>query len=291
LNRLGIYLLLLFSSAFLYAQNTQINWEFSGMVTNESGEHYQYFFELKRQDKEFRASAIVLDGDNKAVLLQENSSAVLEQSEATRWTVGNLFLRFNPITNNWIFGVKNKDGTGFNFKVDMFGLSDEAISKKQDIHSGLELLVSQTGRLNGHLQTGSDKKEQFVTAQRAWLKQVWLSQPLSLKQPLRGVLCQFKDGNAFYAMHLEDSHALRASVAGWRNALGASLSMSQFVGVKEEEKNEGSWMIQIASPKVKLSLKNMLLQADKEQKLVMGMTKEMPGFCTISQLEIGATLG
>ena len=39
-------------SGFSPAQSAQANWVFSGMVTNENGEHYAYFFQMQRHENE-----------------------------------------------------------------------------------------------------------------------------------------------------------------------------------------------------------------------------------------------
>ncbi|WP_051555096.1 hypothetical protein [Legionella fairfieldensis] len=265
----------------------QAYWVFSGIVANESGEHYSYYFQMQRKDQELQAIATLIDSQTREVLLFEEASTILDHPEATNWRAERIFMQFNPINNSWVFGVKAKNDKGFNFKVDMLR---EAISTPaiQDLRSGVELLVNQTGRLNGHLQIGEANKEQFVTASKAWFKQVWVSKPQEALHPLTGILCQFNDGSAFYAVNMQEPDALRGAVAGWRDTQGMPISMSQFVSVNEAE--ESMWYIHIPSPKVRLSLRDALAKETEKHHLIAGLTEGLPGFCVISKDEIAQQL-
>ncbi|CDZ77461.1 hypothetical protein BN59_01744 [Legionella massiliensis] len=264
----------------------QAYWVFSGIVTNENGEHYDYYFQMQRKDTQFHALATLIDSQSKAVLLFEESDATVENFVATNWHVGKIFMHFNPINNSWVFGVKTKENKGFNFKVDMLGQT-KITPLNHDLRSGVELSVNQTGRLNGHLQTDEkSSKDQFVTAAKAWFKQIWVSKSQDTMHPLTGVLCQFNDGSGFYAVNLQEPDALRGAVAGWRDVQGTAIPMSQFVSIKENE--AGQWSIQISSPKVLLSLQDALAKTGEKHQLIAGLTEgDRPGFCTISRDEIG----
>ncbi|KTC87223.1 hypothetical protein [Legionella brunensis] len=262
----------------------QADWVFSGTVTNESGERYSYYFQMHRKDTQFHAIAALIDGQTKNLLLFEESSATIEKPDVSNWHVGRAFLQFNPINNSWIFGVKTKEKKGFNFKADMLR-NVQNTSIVQDLRSGVELLINQTGRLNGHLQTGEGSIEQFVTAPKAWFRQVWVSKPQETFHPFTGVLCQFNDGSAFYALNLQETDALRGAIAGWRDAQGTPVLMSQFVTIKEAK--EGIWSIQVASPKVQLLLQDALVKEGEKHQIIAGVTDDLkPGFCSISKDEI-----
>lgn len=273
----------------LSLHSNQADWTFSGIVTNENGERYHYFFQIQRNNTRFHGLATVIDGQTKAVLIYEEGSTLIEQPELTHWQVGNMFLRFNPINNSWVFGVKNKGQKGFNFKVDLFGLTDKQRSRPQDLRSGIELLISQTGHLNGHLQideTGHNQ-EQFVTAKKAWFRQIWVDKPQVIKHPLTSILCEFNNGSAFYSVTIPEADALRGSIASWRDEQGNPVVMSQFVTIHEEK--NAIWQIHIPSPKVVLSLSNALDNINETHQLIIGpVTGLMPGFCAVSQEEIDA---
>lgn len=264
---------------------SQADWVFSGTVTNESGERYSYYFQMHRKESEFHAVAALIDSQTKNLILFEESNAVIEKPEASNWRIGNSFLQFNSITNSWIFGIKTKEKKGFNFKADMLK-TDQSTPNVQNLRPGVDLLIHQTGRLNGHLQTGQRGSEQFVTASKAWFRQVWVSKPQASPHPFTGILCQFNDGSGFYAVNLQETDALRGALAGWRDAQGIPMPMSQFVTIKEPE--EGLWSIQVASPKINLMLQDMLAKEDEQHHLVVGVTNGlMPGFCAISKDEVG----
>lgn len=259
----------------------QADWVFSGMVTDESGDRYHYYFEIQRKYQVFHAVATLVSGENKNVVLYEESNAIIEKPDATHWQVGRIFLHFNPITDSWVFGVENQHNLGFNFKVEMLGQSDLALSKQQDLRTGVELLVSQTGRLNGHLQIGEDKKELFVTAPKSWFKQIWAAESQVLNYPLSGVLCEFDDGSVFYMVDPENSKALkRSSIVGLRDIKGAAVSVSQFAEVSEKE---GNWLIDMGSTGKKFSLQDMLIKNSETHQIIAGLTEDAAGFCTISR--------
>ncbi|KTD26128.1 Uncharacterised protein [Legionella lansingensis] len=263
----------------------QGDWVFSGTVINESGERYNYYFQMHRKGTQFSAVAALIDGQTKAALVFEESSATIAQPEISNWRVGHTFLKFNPINNSWIFGVKTKDKKGFNFKADML-TQVEHRPAVQDLRSGMELLVNQTGRLNGHVQHGADGTEEFVTGQKAWFRQIWLSKPQESLHPFTGILCQFNDGSGFYAVNLQEADALRGAIAGWRDPQGKPGSMSQFVSIKEGK--DGLWSIHINSPKINLLLQDALAKEGEKHHLIAGVTDDLwPGFCAINKDEIG----
>lgn len=269
--------------AVLSMSSPQADWAFSGVVTNESGEHYNFYLQIQRNNKQLKGVATLIDEVNKNVVLYEEGSSLIEVTDGTSWQVGHIFLRFNPINNSWVFGVKTSHDKGFNFKVDMLGLSEKVSSKQQGLRQGVEFLISQTGRLNGHIQTGG--KEQFITAPKAWFRQIWVSKPQTFNHPFTGILCDFHDGSAFYSVSLQEPDALRGAIAGWRDEKGTPVAMSQFVSLEEEK--EGSWQIRIPSPKVNLTLEDMLVNINSNHRLIAGIINgNMTGFCAISQNEI-----
>ena len=258
------------------------NWAFSGVVTSESGENYGYFFQMQRDGDEFHTIAALFDGQNKQPILLDESQAVIPQPTPYNWHVGRAFLRFNPINDSWIFGLKTEDKKGFNFKVDMLK-QDDTIPAALDLRPGVELLVNQTSHLNGHIQAGKDSKEEFVTSKNAWFRQVWLKENQEKSQPFRGVLCRFNDGSGFYSVNMLEADALRGAVAGWRNEEGISAVMSQFINVKQDVK--GPWHIRVASPSLHLVLSDFI----EKNSVIAGFVTEgkAPGFCMLSNGVLG----
>lgn len=260
------------------------NWAFSGMVTNETGEHYGYFFQMKRDGDQFHAIAALVDGETKSLVLLEESDAIIHDAAPYNWHVGRTFLRFNPINDSWIFGLQANQKKGFNFKVDM-PKQTENIPIAQDLREGVELLMSQTSNLNGHIQIGDGHKEQFVTSKNAWFRQVWLSNQQEKMFPYIGVLCRFNDGSGFYSVNMSESDALRGAVAGFKDGQGMPIMISQFINVTQEDA-EGPWHIRIASPSLHYILADFIQQ---NSIVAAGFVHEdkTQGFCLVSKDTVG----
>ncbi len=270
-------------TGFLPAESTHANWAFSGVVVSESGENYGYLFQMQRDDNQFHVIVALFDAQTKAVLFRDDSHAIITDPNIYNWHVGHSFLRFNPINASWIFGFKDQDKKGFNFKVDMLK-QPEHDQATQNLRQGVEFVVRQTGQLNGHIQAGIDSKEQFVTAKSAWFRQIWLTNHQDKSHQLSGVLCRFNDGSGFYSMNMPEPDALRGAIAGWFDAQGMPLVMSQFINVKQTPEG-GSWHIRIASPNLHFILTDSLQQ----NSVVAGFVdeKNKQGFCMLSNDAIG----
>lgn len=290
---------------FFPTDSVRANWVFSGMVTNENGESYDYLFQLQRDDHDFHAIVALIDAQTKKVILQEDSQAHFDTSELYNWTVGRAFLRFNSINDSWVFGLYDQNKHGFNFKVDMLN-QPEHDPVTQYFRHGISFVVVQTGQLNGHIQVGDDK-EQFVTAKNAWFRQIWLtntkhsssvaaapcvagscdkaSLPKSAESvvkdtnQLNGLLCRFNDGSGLYSMKVLEADSLRGAVAGLFNTEGLSTAVSQFIHV--EQKEDSTWSIRISSPKMHLMLTDLI----KQHEITAGFVseKDKQGFCMLSQ--------
>lgn len=261
---------------------THAHWVFSGVVTNESGDSYGYFFQMQRNGDQFHSIAALFDGQSKQVILLDEGQALIHDATPYNWRVGRAFLQFNSINDSWIFGLKTQDNKGFNFKVDTLKQA-ETHPVVQDLRVGVELLINQTNRLNGHVQAGGDEKEQFVTAKNAWFRQIWLTDNEDMSHQFTGVLCRFNDGSGFYSVNISEADALRGAVAGWSDEQGLSAVVSQFINVKQDP--SGPWHIRIASPHLHLVLSDFI----KQHSVVAGFVAEgkAPGFCMLSKDVIG----
>ncbi|MDA9272001.1 hypothetical protein N9Q05_01280 [bacterium] len=278
---------------FSPADATHVNWVFSGIVANEAGENYDYLFQMQRDGHVFHVIVALFDAQNKSPLIQVDDVATIDDPSTYNWHVGHAFMQFNPINASWIFGVKDQDKKGFNFKVDMLRQTDQG-PIAQNLRQEIEFVVSQTGQLNGHIQTGIEGKEQFVTAKNAWFRQIAstakqsavLSKELETADKvhqLQGVLCRFDDGSGFYSMNMFETDAQQGAVAGWFDAMGAPSAMSQFINVKQDI--DGPWHIRIASPSIHLILTDSI----KQNAVVAGFVaeKDKQGFCMLSEDAIG----
>ncbi|QDQ40661.1 hypothetical protein E3226_009780 [Legionella geestiana] len=262
---------------------------FSGLVTSEDGERYGYYFRMRRNLGRFWATALVVRAKNNKVILFEDAEAILEDGSKASWRVGRAFVRYNPINDSWIFGVKPEGRAGFNFRVDMLKPGTNT-RETHALHKGITLEITQTSRVNGHLQTTDG--EVFVTAPHAWFRQVVLKEQMALDSTLMGLFCRFSDGSGFYAARLPEKSALRGAVAGWRDASGQSQEMSQFVQVHKGE--DGVWKVMLSAPKRELSFVNALLPPPesgfvRQPELVAGFFdyQNTTGFCAFSEDFIG----
>lgn len=255
-------------------------WTFSGIVTNEGGEQFGYFFQLEKQGTQFHVQSALLDGTTNKVIFSYNQEEKLETAVDNKWKVGYAFLRFNPINESWVFGVKTAEKKGFNFKVDMLNPPIEQ-SETQTLRPGLEALVHQTSRLNGHILTESKEAEQFVTANNAWFSKVWLSAKQESAHDLNSSFCRFNDGSGFYTENLKEADAKRAALASWRDAAGNVVKMSQFVS--RDVLDNKTWKISLILPKLEFKLVNQL-EDNASDHLAAGFFQEPPkGFCFFSQ--------
>jgi uncharacterized protein YhaN len=297
-NWLRLASLLLIFSIKTYAVETEVvittpivepnnaYWTFSGIVANESGEQFGYFFQMEKQGTQFHVQSALLNGQTNKVIFSYDKKETISSSIDNKWKIGDAFLRFNPINESWVFGVKTAEKKGFNFKVDMLNQPIEN-SEIQTLRPGLEALVHQTSRLNGHLKVGSEAQEQFVTANNAWFSKTWLSAKQDSLHDINSSFCRFNDGSGFYTENLKEKDAKRAALASWRDALGNSVKMSQFIS-KDFIDNK-TWKIRLALPKLEIKFENQLDDNSASSRLVAGFFKEnVKGFCFLSQQEFTA---
>jgi hypothetical protein len=271
------------SVGFTPTLSTQANWLFIGTVVNDdAGENFNYVFQMQRDGNKFKALVIVVDSQTQMPIIVEESSAEILDPESYNWNVGQVFLRFNPINASWILGFNAKDKFSFNFKVDLLKpFQQTPIS--QDLRPGVDLLVLETGQLNGHIKHNSKQKEQFVTARTTWFKQTrFTAENNTGMHNLNSVLCQFEDWSGFYSVNLPEVDALRASIAGAFDAHGNPLKISQFINIHEKKSHD--WQINITSPISNLTLHPVI---DKGN-VIAGYNQSQPkGFCVITHELLG----
>lgn len=292
---------LLFAACFIFAtgvfaeevadteQKVQIpeptvgSWTFSGTVTNESGDRYGYFFQMQRQGSNFHAKTALIDGQTNKLLLFYEGDEKIDEASALDWHVGRSFMRHNPINDSWIFGLKLEDKKGFHFKVDMLN-QDNTVEETQVLRPGVELQAIQTSRLNGNVQIGVDNKEQFVTGNKAWFGKLWFSKDQKTAHDISTTFCRLGNDNGFYSANLKEADATGAAVAGWRDATGGKVKMSQFVSIKNLGNNES--LLHVGLPKLHMKLFNTLKTADKSPLWLAGFSKDkenLSGFCYASE--------
>lgn len=256
------------------------SWSFSGMVTDESGERYGYFFQMHRQGVQFQVKTALIDGQTNQLKFFYEGSEVVSKSAPLNWHVGRSFMRYNPINDSWIFGVKLANAQGFNFKVDMM---KEAKNDNENLvlRPGVELQALQTSRLNGHIKIDTDGKEQFVTGNNAWFGKLWFSKKQNSPHDVSTTFCRLSNDNGFYSANLKEADATGAAIAGWRDPAGNKVKMSQFISIKNQANNQ--CLLHIALPKLNLNVINTLKQDEKIPRSVAGFSKDNKGFCFVTE--------
>ncbi|MGL5743088.1 MAG: hypothetical protein ACRCXC_11405 [Legionella sp.] len=255
------------------------SWIFSGTVKNESGDKYGYFFEMKRQGSDFHTQAALIDGQTNQLVFFYEGKEKIEQSSPLDWHVGHSFIRYNPINDSWIFGVKEADKKGFNFKVDMMMQANND-NEALVLRPGVKLQAIQTSQLNGHLRI--DDKEQFVTGNKAWFGRLMLSDDQKNSHEISTTFCRLNDDNGFYSANLKEKDATSAAVAGWLDPTGNKVKMSQFISMKPLENDQ--CMLSVGLPKLHLKLINTLKKANNPSSAVAGFSKDSSGgFCFVTQ--------
>lgn len=260
------------------------DWTFTGLVSNDAGDQFGYFFHLERAGTHFKTHAALFEQQTGEPILQEQSEATLNNLEKYNWQVGNAFLRFNPITESWIFGMQTREKKGFNFKVDMLSQPEKKPDAKT-LRSGIEVIVNQTSRLNGHIDMNAEKQNQFVTAKHAWFQQVWLMEKQEKKHPFFSVLCRFNDGSGFYSVNMREVDAKQGAITGAYDAKSKPVVVSQFIHLKQDSKTQ-NWHIRLASPKMNLVFSDLL---PDNQSLHAGFVEleNKSGFCSLQKEELG----
>lgn len=289
------YIILFISTGVFAADETEVeqpiqlieptvgSWTFSGMVTNENGDKYGYFFQIQRQGADFHAKTALIDGQTNKLILFYEGNEKIDEANKLNWQVGRSFIRYNPINDSWVFGVKAEDDKGFNFKVDMLKqASSNNAPETLELRPGVELQALQTSLLNGHVQTGTGNKEQFVTGNNAWFGKLWFSKDQKTPHDISTTFCRLSNDNGFYSANLKEPDATRASVAGWRDATGNKVKMSQFLSIKSLAKDQ--CMLSLGLPKLHLKVSNTLKQEENAPLSVAGFSEENPGgFCYVTE--------
>jgi hypothetical protein len=270
------------SPHFLPATSPEAKWVFSGVVSNEQGEQYGYFFQMERKNKLFYSHVALFNVETKALILQDEGQAEVSNPTSYHWHVGHAFLQFNPINDSWIFGVEQANKAGFNFKVDMLK-SAETLPVGEGIRPGIDVLVSQAHSLNGHIYHPDGLKEDFVTAKHAWFREMAITEAQPKAHAVKGVLCRFNDESGFYSVNLPEADAIRGAMTGRFDAEGMAAPMSQFIHV--EAVSDSKWAIRVPSPHQKIIISSFLKQAS----VIAGVAEvgDKKGFCVLSEDAVG----
>lgn len=259
----------------LAAPTDAFNWVFSGMVRNELGGRYGYYFEIQRQGEKFRILSTLVDVNQKKVIFVDENTATLPNAASVNWQVGRAYLGMNAETHRWVLGVEAPHHKGFHFKLDALNFRERPANPLSD---KLALSVLQTERLNGHVSLGPSREDEFVSARHTWFRQL-KAHHQGAPHPMTQVFCQFNDGSGFYATHLLTPKALRGFMAGWRTASGEAVRMSQFVSIHQTAPQE--WDLSATLPAFHVRFSNLLPPPTALSPLSAGVVEgKLSGFCT-----------
>ena len=148
---------------------------------------------------------------------------------------------------------------------------------------GVSFVVAQAGQLNGHIKVESKEKDQFVTANNTWFRQIWLKNDPKNLQSLDSLLCRFNDGRGLYSIRVLDAANIKDSIAGLYDDEGSAISVSQFVKINKGQ--DDYWHINISMPKMDL----LLADAYQKNEVIAGyiINNNSHGFCMLSNDPIG----
>jgi hypothetical protein len=261
---------------------TNANWIFSGSVSSENGEAYEYFFQAKRKQDLVQATVSLVDAQTKAVIFMQSADTHLTEADAAsdHWVIGDIFLRYNTINRTWVFGLKKANQIGFNFKVDTLNQSEHPPQIKK-VRKGVLMTMIQTGQVNGHIQLKEEGSAQFVTGKNAWFREVIMHEASGKLPPMNGLLCHFNDGSGLYSMRVGDKQSKNRIYAGSYNEKGIAANVSKSIHI--DHLNSGAWRVNIPYPKLQFDFNNVL----DNQPIVLGFIdqKQKSGFCVISTEE------
>lgn len=260
---------------------THVNWTFTGLASTENGEYYGYFFIMQQENQLLRARVGLLDQRTNSLIFYYENESEMDNLSELKWKVGKAFLKHNLINESWVFGVKNLDNKGFNFKVDMLQKSDQ-VDQTQSLRSGIDFIIRPMNRLNGHIQIGKNSKEQFVMADNGWFVKSWLSTEQSVPHKVRGIFCRMNDGSGFYSTVLQEQDAKHAALAEWLSPEGSAIKMSQFVAV--DLTTPEACRIKISVPQFNIKFNNLLFSQSIHPGLYAGFFKDgYKGFCLLNE--------
>lgn len=255
------------------------SWTFSGLVSNEAGERYGYFFQMQKQGRHFHSKTALIDGQtNKLVFYYEGNEDITPDNNLN-WQVGRSYIKYNLITDSWVFGVKSPDKKGFNFKVDMLKLVNSDIDTLA-LRPGIKLQTLQTSRLTGHIKVDDNANDEFVTSNKSWFGKLWFLNDENSNHEIKTTFCRLADDKSFYSAYLEEEDATSGFVTGFRNEVGQRVKSSQFVSIKSL--NDDQFLLNLSWPKMHMTLANTLSGQEKND-LMAGFSKDRyKDFCFVT---------
>lgn len=271
----------------LHPAATRESWYISGLVENDSGFHYGYYFVVIREANQFNVFANVMDLKTGKVLFSEQEHAIIDVGNrlGINLKMKNAFLRYNDINDSWVFGLDQSPG--FNLRLESLAHEDYTIRHLD----GVSFYSLQSKRVNGQL-TIADKNE-FVTAKNAWLTHEW-SDKVSQDLLIQRLMCRFYDGKGLILMRGYKANKVTFDLATLLEPNGENAPVSQFSVVSQS--NPSLWEVSLLSPKMKFKIETpksqSLAQKNETAYFYSGLVKtpnqKIEGYCLISKDKMGA---
>lgn len=151
-------------------------WRFTGTLSTDKGESYNYIFVLNREGEIYNVITQVISlSDNKKVLFREFHTDTGSFKEKLTFRVGKAFITYNKINDSWTFGIDDSQ-YGFNLRakaIRPYALNQLKTASKRYNHIGKSYYSAQDMTVNGTLTL--EGKSVFVTGKHTWLDHFWFT--------------------------------------------------------------------------------------------------------------------
>lgn len=270
------------NDSYLHPKAKRESWYVSGLVENDSGKQYGYYFAVLREKEQFESFANIIDLKNGRVMLtaKDASAVALGQRLGINLKIQDAFLRYNDINDSWVFGLDKSPG--FNLRLESLEHGSYHVSHLENT----SFYSLQSKRVNGQLTL--DGKNEFVTATNAWLTHQW-SDKVNQSFTLQRLMCRLLDGQGLMLVRGYKNNDVVFDLATLLEANGVSRPISQFSLVSQS--NPSLWTVSVLSPKMQFHVETSdpqkIVRDTEINYLYPGLVKDkdnkVTGYCLISK--------
>lgn len=271
-----------------HAQQSKDAWMFTGEVETEEGKKYAYMYLLKRHGNIWVVFTNIVDLEKQKEVLRykekKMKSVVSSSHELMQWKVGKAFMKYNAISDSWLFGLLDEKN-GFNFRLKgvrtyvLNGNDGYLMHEKKTQHFEASY-SAQSMNINGHLTL--DGKSNFVTGKNSWFEHRWgmlSSRHQTSKYAL--ITCRFNDNTGLMLYEWfgsKDFWPGRLKTGTYQNALDKKVLVSNFWLTKSPKTNQ--WYISIPALKINISAKG---DSIPEYDVIQVKKSNKEGYCFVSE--------
>lgn len=280
------------------AQTMEV-WMFTGEAETEEGNKYAYMFQLRRDNDTMSVFANIVDLATQKQVLQykhKNQKPFLKKEskdsdEPMSWKVGKAFVKYDPISDSWIFGVLD-DKNSFNFRVK--GVRNYVLNGKEGYlvqEKGTKNFQAsysaQSMNMNGHLTL--EGKSSFVTGKNSWFEHRWgtaLSRHNATKYAL--ITCRFNDNTGLMLYEWFGSKEFwpeRLKTGTYQNAFDEKVLLSNFSLTKlmSRTAKTNQWRISIPALKMNISASGDVIPGYDAKYNIVHIKNNKEGYCFLSE--------